>query len=164
VLASRSARSHDDGAGPNGRSDARIAARGTLEILHRQVSTTTYRLRGAPDAAQTVLIEQPKREGWTLAQSQDGVEDARDDWRIRRVLPAGADLAVRVVLQRDQGESVAILDEAPDSLLALASTAGLGDGPRAPLQQAAELRATLDRARAAKADAALRGYLANLTL
>lgn len=129
------------------------AARGTLEILHRQVSTTTYRLRGAADAARTVLIEQPKREGWTLAEPQDGVEDARGDWRIRRALPAAADLAVRVVLQRDQGESLAILDQAPNSLLALASTAGLGDGPRAALQRAAELRATLDRARAAEADA-----------
>ncbi len=64
------------------------AARGTLEIVRREVSTTTYRLRGAPDAARTVVIEQPKRDGWTLAEPRDGVEDARDDWRITRPLAA----------------------------------------------------------------------------
>lgn len=129
------------------------AARGLLQILRREVSTTTYRLRGAPGAARTVLIEQPKRPGWTLAEPQDGVEDARDDWRITRPLPARTDLAVRVVLQREQGELVALLDEAPDSLLALASTAALGEAQRTALQRGAEMRATLDRARMAEADA-----------
>jgi hypothetical protein len=129
------------------------AARGTLEIIRREVSTTTYRLRGAPGGAvRTVLIEQPKRQGWTLAEPQDGVEDAREDWRIARPLPAGADLAVRVVLQQEQGQRVALLDQAPDSLLALASTATLGQAQRAALQRAAELRTTLDHARAAEMD------------
>jgi hypothetical protein len=128
-------------------------ARGQLQIVRRAVSTTTYRLRGAPDAARTVLIEQPHREGWTLAEPQDSVEDARDSWRIMRPLAAGADLAVRVVLQRDQGETVALLDQAPDGLLALASTASLNDAQRAALQKAAEMRAAVDRARTAEKDA-----------
>lgn len=129
------------------------AARGVLQIIRRELSATTYRLRGAPDAARTVLIEQPKRAGWTLAEPGDGVEDARDSWRISRPLPPSADLAVRVVLQRDQGESVVLLDQAPDSLLALASTATLTEAQRGALQRAASLRATLDRAQAAEADA-----------
>lgn len=130
------------------------AARGTLEIIRRELSTTTYRLRGTPGAAaRTVMIEQPKRGDWALAEPRDGVEDAREDWRITRPLPAGANLAVRVVLQQDRGETIVLLDQAPDNLLALASTASLSDAQRAALRRAAELRAALDRARTAEADA-----------
>ncbi len=125
------------------------AARGVLETIDRSVSTTVYRLHGAPGAARTVLIEQPHREGWTLAKPQAGVTDARDAWRIERPLAKDGELVVRVVLQRERGQSVELADQDEADFLTLASNTALTEAQRGALQRAASLSAAAAQAQAA---------------
>ena len=49
------------------------ATRGVLEIRRRERNTTTYRIDNGADAPRTVLVEQPRRPGWTLAEPQASV-------------------------------------------------------------------------------------------
>ena len=128
------------------------ATRGTLEIQRRERSTTTYRIDNGADAARTVLVEQPQRAGWNLAQPEAAVKTP-SDWRIAKEVAAGGTETLQVVLERPLSETVVLLDQEPDRLLALAAGGELSPRLRDALRRAAALRAEVQRREEAVSEA-----------
>lgn len=121
------------------------AASGVLEVVTSQRATSTYRLSGG-QAGQVVLVEQPKRPGWRLAEPLDGAEETPSAWRITRPLDADGKITLRVVQEHPETEQISLGDQDADRFLALAQEGELPEAQRAALRRAAELRSAVSRA------------------
>ena len=119
------------------------AARGILELTRRERAVTTYRVTTPASSGRTMLIEQPKREGWTLTEPASTTTPTAH--RITRDVPPGITDAIRVVQERPRGERVTLGDTPTPRLLALATEGTLSPALRAGLTRMASLRADLDR-------------------
>ena len=127
------------------------AARGVMELTRRVRATSTYRITTPADAGRTLLIEQPKRDGWTLAEPQAAAATPTH-YRITRDVPPGTTATVTVVLERPRTERVVLTGAGTAQLAALAGQDGFPAPLRAALARAAALRTELDRRTAAAAD------------
>ena len=133
------------------------AARGVLELVRRQRATTTYQITTPADSGRTVLVEHPKRDGWTLVEPNPAlVGTTPTHYRISQVVPAGRTWTVPVVLERPGSERVVLTDAPLTRLAALASEGSLSQPLRAALTRAGALRTELDRRTAAVEDLAKR--------
>ncbi|MEE7450444.1 hypothetical protein MRF4_23025 [Methylobacterium radiotolerans] len=110
-------------------------------VIAREV--TTYTIKGAPDAARSVIIEHPRRDGWTLtASARDGETPAA--YRLKVAVPAGGTAETRAVLERVQIDAYDLVD-ADEALLvrwaSLATDPELGGKLKALSQARAEVAA-----------------------
>ena len=122
------------------------AARGVLQIVRRQRATTTYRTTTPADSGRTMLVEQPRRDGWTVVQPDPAqVGTTPTHYRITQIVPPGTTLSLNVVLERLVEERLALTAASPAQLAALASEGQLSPALRAALTRAGALRAELDR-------------------
>ena len=129
------------------------AARGVLQIVRRQRATTTYRVTTPADSGRTMLIEQPRRDGWTLAQPDPAqVGTTPTHYRITQIVPPGTTLSLNVVLEHPVEEQLALTGASPAQLATLASEGQLSLALRAALTRAGTLRAELDRRHATADD------------
>ena len=130
----------DDAAVTGGR-----AARGVLQLVRRQRATTAYRVTTPAGSGRTMLIEQPRRDGWTLVQPDPAlVGTTPTGYRITQAVPPGTTLTLNVVLERPVEERLVLTDAAPARLAALASEGQLSPALRSALTRAGALRAELD--------------------
>ncbi|KTS10034.1 hypothetical protein SB2_16770 [Methylobacterium radiotolerans] len=106
-------------------------------VIAREV--TTYTIKGAPDAARSVIIEHPRREGWTLTASARDSETPTA-YRLKVAVPAGGTAETRAVLEHVQIDAYDLVD-ADEALLV--RWAGLATDP----ELGGKLK-TLSRARA----------------
>lgn len=82
-------------------------------VIAREV--TTYTIKGAPDAARSVIIEHPRRDGWTLtASARDG--ETPTAYRLKVAVPAGGTAETRAVLERVRIDAYDLVD-ADEALL-----------------------------------------------
>ena len=126
------------------------AAAGVLELVRRERATTTYRVTTPTGSGRTLLIEQPRRDGWNLIEPAGAaVGLTPTHYRISRVVPAGVTEAVEVVLERPRSERIVLADAATTRLLAMAEEGRLSPDLRAAMTRAAALRTELDRRNAA---------------
>lgn len=133
------------------------AARGVLELVRRQRATTTYQVTTPADSGRTVLVEHPKRDGWTLVEPNPAlVGTTPTHYRISQAVPAGQTWTLPVVLERPGSERVVLTDAPLTRLAALASEGGLSQPLRAALTRAGTLRTELDRRTAVVEDLAKR--------
>ncbi len=122
------------------------AARGVLNLVRRQRATTAYRITTPADSGRTMLLEQPRRDGWTLVQpTGSAVSDTPTHHRITQAVPPGATTAITAVLERPVEEQLILTTAAPARLAVLASEGQLSPDLRAALARAGTLRAELDR-------------------
>ncbi|MBY0254398.1 MAG: DUF4139 domain-containing protein [Methylobacterium organophilum] len=95
-------------------------------VIAREV--TTYTIKGAPDAARSVIIEHPRREGWTLTASARDSETPTA-YRLKVAVPTGGTAETRAVLEHVQIDAYDLVD-ADEALLvrwaALATDPELG--------------------------------------
>lgn len=110
-------------------------------VIAREV--TTYTIKGAPDAARSVIIEHPRREGWTLTASARDSETPTA-YRLKVAVPAGGTAETRAVLERVQIDAYDLVD-ADEALLvrwaALATDPELGGKLKTLSQARAEVAA-----------------------
>lgn len=92
-------------------------------VIAREV--TTYTIKGAPDAARSVIIEHPRREGWTLTASARDSETPTA-YRLKVAVPAGGTAETRAVLEHVQIDAYDLVD-ADEALLV--RWAGLATDP-----------------------------------
>ncbi|KIU27700.1 hypothetical protein SR39_28610 [Methylobacterium radiotolerans] len=92
-------------------------------VIAREV--TTYTIKGAPDAARSVIIEHPRREGWTLTASARDSETPTA-YRLKVAVPAGGTAETRAVLEHVQIDAYNLVD-ADEALLV--RWAGLATDP-----------------------------------
>lgn len=110
-------------------------------VIAREV--TTYTIKGAPDAARSVIIEHPRRDGWTLtATARDG--ETPTAYRLKVAVPAGGTAETRAVLERVQIDAYDLVD-ADEALLvrwaSLATDPELGGKLKTLSQARAEVAA-----------------------
>ena len=84
------------------------ADRGVMHAIRRTVSDTVYTIKAPADEARTVVIEHPKRYGFTPEDST-GIEQTADAYRIRVTLAAGETKDVHVRLVSPKDEQIAIV-------------------------------------------------------
>ncbi|WP_299814705.1 DUF4139 domain-containing protein [uncultured Roseibium sp.] len=94
-------------------------ADGVLTASVRQRAETVYAIKGAPDAERTIIIEHPKRPGWTFTSAQE-TEATATHHRLRIQVPEGGSETVRAVAERTISETYALVSSDEHMLLTLA--------------------------------------------
>lgn len=95
---------------------------GTLHTTTVSRITTSYAIKGAPDAPRTILIEHPRRDGWKMASA--ALDSATPShYRLRAKVDAGGKASVKAVMERSRTESFALFDASADAVYAWAGTA-----------------------------------------
>ena len=125
-------------------------AGGVLTVVRRERSVTRYRVAMPAGSGRTVMIEHPRRAGWTLAEP-GGAEPGGaatitlTGYRVVREMAAGAVEVVTVALERPLSERVVLTDAGAPALGALAMQGQLSPALRAALGRAGVLKAELER-------------------
>lgn len=125
-----------------------VLADGVLRATRLNRLVTTYSIKGAADAPRTVLIEHPRRTGWTF--TSDALTGATPSHhRLRTTVPAGGTVKVEAVAERSDIQQMALLE-------ADATTLFRWSGSAADAQTGATLKALAERrTRLSQADAQL---------
>lgn len=130
------------------RLDRLTVERGVLTARREVRRVTEYVVRAPAERGRTLLIEHPRRDGWTLTVPA-GVTatETPGHHRLRLDLAAGETARLPVTETRLESERIALLDLAPDRLLAWAEAAGpLDPDLRDRLAGLADQRRALQRA------------------
>lgn len=90
-----------------------------VETLERRI--TTYSVKGAADAARTLIIEHPRRPGWrTISERLDS--ETPTHRRLRVEVAAGSTAKVEVIDEQPGSDSLALTDADEHTLLVLAGS------------------------------------------
>lgn len=116
-------------------------SQGVLRAQRLLRSETVYTVKGAADAARTVVIEHPRRQGWKLESDALAGETATH-YRLRVTVPAAGAAGVRAVMTRQEPQTVALL-KADDQTLAAWSASAADERTRRDLRRLADLRRAL---------------------
>lgn len=119
-------------------------SQGVLRAQRTLRHETVYTVKGAADAARTVLIEHARRPGWKF-ESKELAGETATHYRLRVALPAGGSAVVRAVMTRQEPQTLALLD-ADEQTLAAWRTQAADDRTRRELQRLADLRRALSEA------------------
>ncbi|KZM47858.1 DUF4139 domain-containing protein [Labrenzia sp. OB1] len=118
-------------------------AEGVLTASVRQRSETVYAIKGAPDAERTIVIEHPKRPGWTFTSAQE-TEATATHHRLRIHVPEGGSETVRAVAERIVSETYALMSTGENLLLSLAERSPDAETSK-KLQRLASLQAEISQ-------------------
>lgn len=92
-------------------------ARGVLNVIRRERTTTLYRVKNDDQRPRDIVIDQPRIDGATLvAPKPEEATISGRDWRIRRSVAPGQTQAVEVTVERPLGQSVALNDVSREGL------------------------------------------------
>ena len=97
-------------------------ADGVLNATRISRLTTTYTVKGPVDAGRTVIIEHPKRAGWSF-KSEALDTETPNRWRLKVAVAADQTASVDAVAERTDRQQIALLDADEDVLLRWAGTA-----------------------------------------
>jgi hypothetical protein len=127
---------------------------GVLWMNQAQVAIQEYSFIDSSPQPRTVLVEYPRRSGWTLQDTPAPFESTDSVHRFKVAVPAGGKPVSFTVRETHvEQQSMVILDIDDATLLGYAQTAAIAPKVRAALQQAAQLKAQVveaERTRAAK--------------
>jgi hypothetical protein len=127
---------------------------GVLWMNQAQVAIQEYSFSDSSPQPRTVLVEYPRRSGWTLQDTPAPFESTDSVHRFKVAVPAGGKPVSFTVRETHvEQQSMVILDIDDATLLGYAQTAAIAPKVRAALQQAAQLKAQVveaERTRAAK--------------
>jgi len=128
---------------------------GTMTITRSQEFLTTYTFKNNAAQDKLLIIEHPKNQGTTL-DSPKADEETPSLYRFKMTLPAkgaAAGLIVNVRESRPIMERVTLLQLRPEAFLSYASNRELPANVREAIQQAVNLRSSLNASQAAVTDA-----------
>lgn len=111
---------------------------GMIHTKSSTVEVATYEITGAQDGERTVVIEVPKRGGWTF--SAEGQDDATaSDYRIKTSLKAGEKKTLETRYELVNDETVSLIDADAFTLVAWQEAAA-DDATKAKLIELADAR------------------------
>lgn len=118
-------------------------ADGVLRVTASSRITTTYSISAAQGAARTVVIEQPRRNGWTFA-SDNLTSTTPSHYRLEAALEGGETVEVTARFERSEFQSVALVDT---DIATLANWSEVLDDPETAeaLQALIELQRVVSR-------------------
>ena len=98
--------------------------KGVLIATSKQERTITYTLRNKSERAKTVLVQQPIDANFTLTQPLESkVEKTANEYRIPVALPANKSVETKVISERTNSQTIALLDIDFDLLVSYARNA-----------------------------------------
>lgn len=120
------------------------AADGVMTVTLMERQTTTYTIAGSVGEERTVVIEHPRRPGWTIAEPKGMAPDTTADaYRLPLTVPADGKAALTVTLERPRLERVVLADLSTDQLGAHLSGRTLPPALKTALERLMALRVTL---------------------
>ncbi len=115
---------------------------GVLQISRRRVASQTYTVENDGDTDVTLILEHPRRGGWSLV-GPEAEEQTASVYRFRTTIDAGATETLTVEQERTVSERRQLADASRDRLLSYARTGDLPDDVRDALEKAVELQRSL---------------------
>ena len=122
--------------------------KGTMLISRRLVEDRTYLVKNRDAKARTILIEQPYRADWKLAEPKEPTERTRDMYRFSVAVDAGKSATLRVKETLPLQESILLMESGIDQILHYQQAKEVGHKVKEALQKVVQLRGKLDDARA----------------
>ena len=122
--------------------------KGTMLISRRLVEDRTYIVKNRDTKAKTVLIEQPYRADWKLAEPKEPTERTRDMYRFSIAVDPGKSETVRVKEMRPIQESILLMESGIDQIAHYQQAKEVSPKVKEALQRVVELRSKLDDTRA----------------
>jgi hypothetical protein len=122
--------------------------KGTMLISRRLIEDRTYLVRNRDTKAKTVLIEQPYRADWKLAEPKESTERTRDLYRFSIAVDPGKSATLRVKEALPIQESILLMDSGIDQIVYYQQAKEVSPKVKEALQRVVQLRSKLDDARA----------------
>ncbi len=120
---------------------AATVSKGVLKLTSKIISTRKYAINNSSDKDKTIIIEDPRRSGWTLVDSDKPIETTDTLYRFRVNVAAGKTAAFTVTEQLVTDQRIALLDSGIDQLVMYARQEGQIDkSVRDALNKAAEMK------------------------
>ncbi len=124
--------------------------KGTMLISRRLVEDRTYLVKNRDAKVKIVLIEQPYRADWKLAEPKEPAERTRDLYRFSVSVDPGKSATFRVKETLPIQESILLLDSGLDQIVHYQRAKEVSPHVKEALQRVVQLRSALDEIRAQK--------------
>ncbi len=120
-------------------------------LLHQKViwrNTTSYTAKAPEDESRTIVIEQPRREGWEIIKPDNATEEPEvtsTHYRVKMNVDAGKSETMKLTLQRQDTETIALTQISAGDLEARMAAVGknLPSALRRALERVKELQANV---------------------
>ena len=122
--------------------------KGTMLISRRLVEDRTYLVKNRDAKAKTVLIEQPYRADWKLAEPKEPTERTRDLYRFSVAVDPGKSATLRIKETLPLQESVLLMEGGIDQIAYYQQAKEVSPRVKESLQRVVQLRSKLDDVRA----------------
>lgn len=121
--------------------------KGTMLISRRLVEDRTYLVKNRDAKTKTVLIEQPYRADWKLAEPKEPTERTRGLYRFSITVEPGKSATLRVKETLPIQESILLMDSGIDQIVYYQQAKEVSLKVKEALQRVVQLRSKLDDAR-----------------
>ena len=122
--------------------------KGTMLISRRLVEDRTYLVKNRDTKAKTILIEQPYRVDWKLAEPKEPAERTRDLYRFNLAVDPGKSATLRVKETLPLQESILLMESGIDQIAYYQQAKEVSPKVKEALQRVVHLRSKLDDTRA----------------
>jgi len=122
--------------------------KGTMLISRRLVEDRTYLVKNRDTKAKTLLIEQPYRADWKLAEPKEPAERTRDLYRFSVVVDPGKTATLRIKETLPLQESILLMESGIDQIVYYQQAKEVSPKVKEALQRVVQLRSKLDDTRA----------------
>ncbi|HEV2293014.1 MAG TPA: hypothetical protein VGR35_04110 [Tepidisphaeraceae bacterium] len=117
--------------------------KGVLELTHKNVFAQQYVAENKSEKTKTLIVEHPRRQGWTLVDTDKPIETTETLYRFKGMVEPGKGSKLIVKEEIVQGQSVAILPADITALVAYAKHGSIPEDVRKAIGQAIEKKQTL---------------------
>jgi len=122
--------------------------KGTMLISRRLVEDRTYLVKNRDAKAKTVLIEQPYRADWKLAEPKEPTERTRDLYRFSVAVDPGKSATLRIKETLPIQESILLMESGINQIVYYQQAKEVSQKVKEALQRVVQLRGKLDDTRA----------------
>ena len=122
--------------------------KGTMLISRRLVEDRTYFVKNRDAKTKTMLIEQPYRADWKLAEPKEPTERTRDMYRFSVSVDPGKSATLHVKETLPVQESILLMDSGIDQMVHYQRAKEVSPQVKDALQRVVQLRSALDELRA----------------
>ena len=120
--------------------------RGVFELTLLETQTTVYRIKAAAREDRLLLIEHPRRPGWTLVgAAEEDAELTPGLYRIRHRIKRGGEDRVEITLQRPRLKTIRLGGLSTAEFVRYAKTGELDERVRRAFARMAEMRGEIER-------------------
>ncbi|MCX5727391.1 MAG: hypothetical protein NTZ28_00855 [Nitrospirae bacterium] len=128
-----------------------LLKKGTMLVSRRLVEDRTYLIKNRDQKAKTVLIEQPYRADWKLAEPKEPTERTRDLYRFSVSVDPGKSATLRVKETLPVQETILLMNSGIDQIIYYQQAKEVSQKVKEALQRVVQLRSKLDDTRAQRA-------------